>query len=293
MAKGNKSQRSQLAKTARAEERANVQKVMTSLNLTMEHYKTGGIYDLILHQLRTGLSIEQVHNSVKDSHILEEARQDEARRQLKIAELEQQRHWTNEANTAFKSLNITQKQHRGKEIWKMANNLARQDFTSVQILEKLQAHPLVEESRHRTREIDQEYKQKHAERWRNRVKISDVLKYMAEKNGTTYIPPDVSKKKSPHKVVAVNHPLRYTDTGTTRPLSGKSSTSTENPRTYDLPTMPVNAKGMNTARLADAKELLGIRYADFLKYHIHHKDNGLDALEQALIYIKRFPLHPQ
>lgn len=109
----------------------------------------------------------------------------------------------------------------------MANNLARQDFTSVQILEKLQAHPLVEESRHRTREIDQEYKQKHEERLRNRVKISDVLKYMAEKNGTAYIPPDVSKKKSPHKVVAVDHPLRYTDTGTTRPLSGKSSTSAE------------------------------------------------------------------
>ncbi|QMM52597.1 HNH endonuclease [Enterobacter sp. RHB15-C17] len=292
MAKKSKSKKNLLAKAARMEERAKAQKVMSSLNLTMGHYKGGVIYDLILRQLRAGLSFEQTQSSVRDSNLLEEARQGEAKIQQKLTEQRLHARRMNEANKAFNLLNITHRQHRGTEIWDMAKGFAKLEYTSTQILERLQDHPVVQESRSRTREIREEHEriaaEKHEERLRTRVDMRDVLKYLAEKNGRSYTPPAIPETKHPKTVSETDKPLQYKGTVSARLLGGKPSTSTENPRTYDLPNMPNNARGINTVRLADARALVGVRYADFLKYHIHHKDNGLNALEQAKIFMKQF-----
>jgi len=63
---------------------------------------------------------------------------------------------------------------------------------------------------------------------------------------------------------------------------------TPNPRIYDLPNLPANAPGMNTDGLTEARELVGIHYSDFLKYHLKNKANGLNALAQAKVFMQQY-----
>lgn len=292
MVKKNKIQKLALTKEARAEQRARSKKLTASLNIADGESISGQVFNCILQEIRLGKSDQEIIDQLEGSRLLVEARQIELLRKKKRDQQREHSRRLSEANRVFKQLDITQKQYRGKEIWAMVKEFVEHDFTCDQILERMRTHPMVEESHRHTREIREEYErraaEKHAERLRTRVDMRDVLKYLAEKNGTIYTPPSSEKKKQPEKESSKGAVIRHIGTDIARALGGNPSTSTENPRTYDLPNPPVNAKGMNTHNLADARALVGVHYADFLKYHLHHKDNGLDALEQALIYMKQF-----
>ena len=145
-----------------------------------------------------------------------------------------------------------------------------------------------------------------AEKYRNH---QEYLKTLNESHRGVMNRPEmrsIARKSTPHmqpRMLTINSELTsavsLTPTKTIEPrlvtpepvtYNKNTYIDTPNPRTYDLPNLPVNVPGMNTDRMSEARALVGIHFSDFLKYHIKNKSNGLDAYRQAVRFMAEF--HP-
>ncbi|HEF0064738.1 TPA: HNH endonuclease [Citrobacter pasteurii] len=143
-----------------------------------------------------------------------------------------------------------------------------------------------------------------AEQYRNH---QEYLKTLSESHRRAINRPEprsIARKSTPHmqpRMLTINSELMstagLTPTKTIEPrhvspepvtFNKNTNIDTPNPRTYDLPNLPVNAPGMNTDRMTEARALAGIHFPDFLKYHIKNKGNGLDAYRQAKRFMAEF-----
>ena len=197
----------QMVKNTKKQRIITAANLLKSLNLQVEYQLNTPIYHYILNQLVAGLNIEQIRSSLSASALLKTAQQQEMiNKHKQEAKIQKERRLTH-ANKAFSTLKITQKKHLGKEIWSMIMELANHDFTSEKILDQMLNHPIVEESYRVTQlkkeELEHINAKKQKERLRTRVDMRDVLKYLAEKNGTTYIPPEVLSSTQANKNISI------------------------------------------------------------------------------------------
>ncbi|CAM6618617.1 HNH endonuclease [Klebsiella quasipneumoniae] len=279
-------------KSRKAERRAQSGAIMKALDLKLSKGAMDQIKDFISQQLSLGYTPEKVSASVLKQldAIVKKVREREEKLSRAQAARVLKKNRETAANKAYSMLSITHKEHRGAEIWGMVYNLAFKDVPASEIVSRLKDHPVVKESYEHAQRVREEQIRRAAERQeeqlRVRVDMREVLKYLAEKNGTTYVPPADPAPR--HQVDKADDIRNVSAPLTVRPLGGKESESKTNPRTYDLPNLPINPGKLKIENQAAVRQVTKARYADFIKHLIHNKLNGRDALTLAKVFMKQF-----
>ncbi|WP_438437844.1 HNH endonuclease [Kluyvera sichuanensis] len=256
-----------------------MQKALSELRVNEGYASYKAIAQYIRTRLNKGFSLEAITRDLRESHLYKKAQQAENRKR-----------WDVVIRNAFSRLGITSRHPNYDKVRSLVNGLAETNLTAEDVAAKLDAHPVVTESRRlyieRRAEMERQIDSGIEERKKTRVDMREVLAYLAKKNGTTYVPPAEREDVQPVDVVP-RHKAPRTLTG-----AGAITTAHKNPRTYDLPNLQMKNPQVNKSGMVRAVKLVGARLPEFRQYLYKHRDSGLaaDALAVRFMGMSKPPV---